>query len=63
MNTAKVESIKSGEFVKRKPDASKVYKRGAYDASTKRYALQDCDDISREVFVKRGTELCIGFEY
>lgn len=60
---AKVEEIKKGEYVKRKADATKVYQRGAYDASTKRYALIDCDDIAREIFVAKGTVLFIGFTY
>lgn len=59
----KVESIKVGEFVKRKPEASKVYRRGKYDAATKRYSLEDFDDASREIFVKKGTTLFVGFSY
>lgn len=58
-----VESIKLGEYIKRKPDALKVYKRGAYDASAKRYSLIDCDDTNREVWVKRGTLLHTDFTY
>lgn len=60
---ALVEAIKVGEYVKRKADATKVYRRGRYDASTKRYSLVDCDDVNREVFVKKGTTLYIGFTY
>lgn len=62
-NTQTVETIKLGEFVKRKADANKVYKRGVYDAGSKRYALGDTDDISREIWVKKGTILFIGFDY
>jgi hypothetical protein len=60
---AKVEDIKLGEYVKRKADAKKVYRRGCYDAAIKRYALTDCEDINREVYVKKGTKLHIGFTY
>ena len=60
---AKVEDIKVGEFVKRKQGADKVYRRGKYDAATKRYSLEDYDDTSREVFVKKGTNLFVGFSY
>lgn len=60
---AKVEAIKLGEFVKRKADASKVYKRGYYDPSSKRYALYDTEDINHHVWVKKGTILFIGFTY
>lgn len=59
----KVEDIKIGEFVKRKPDARKVYKRGEYDQSSKRYELQDTEDHCRFIYVKKGTELDVGFDY
>ena len=58
-----VEDIKLGEYVKRKADATKVYRRGGFDRATKRFALVDCDDINREIWVKRGTILFIGFTY
>ena len=63
MTTATVQSIKVGEYVKRQADAKKVYQRGAYDASTKTYSLNDVDDISREIRVKKNTVLHIGFTY
>lgn len=58
-----VESIKRGEFVRRHPDANKTYKRGDFDRLTRRYSLVDCDDTSREVFVKKGAKLFVGFSY
>lgn len=58
-----VQRIPQGEYVKRKPDARKVYRRGEYDQSTKRYALQDTEDMNREVYVKRDTKLYVGFTY
>lgn len=58
-----VQGIRKGEYVMRKPDAKKVYIRGAYDATSKRYALTDCNDTSREIWVKRGTPLVVGFTY
>lgn len=58
-----VESIKRGEFVRRSADAKKTYQRGAFDPSTRRYSLTDCDDVNREVFVKKGTKLFVGFSY
>ena len=63
MQSINVESIKQGEYVKRSETAAKVYIRGAYDQSSKRYSLTDSDDISREIFVKKGTLLLIGFTY
>lgn len=61
--TKAVEQIKAGEYVKRKADAQKVFKRGGYDASSKRYELIDCEDINRVVYVRKGTPLFLGFTY
>jgi hypothetical protein len=63
MNTMTAKQIKKGEFVKRKPDAKKVYIRGDYDRASKRYSLQDWDDISREVWVKGSALLVVDFEF
>ena len=64
---AQVQNIKRGEYVKRlNADGtaqSKVYARSYYDADTKRYALDDVDDTSRQVFVRKGTKLLVGFTY
>ena len=64
---AQVQNIKRGEFVRRlNADGtaqSKVYARSYYDADTKRYALDDVDDTSRQVFVRKGTKLLVGFTY
>ena len=56
-------TVKLGEYVRRSPDAKKTYRRGAWDASSKRYSLIDCDDTNRELFVKRLTLLFTGFTY
>lgn len=57
-----VEKIKKGEFVKRKPDAKKTYTRGDYDREYG-YQLDDYDDISRCIYVKKGTKLAVGFDF
>jgi hypothetical protein len=59
----KIETTKPGEYVKTKADSQKVYKRGAYDRGSKSYSLQDCDDMNREIFVKRGRVVFVGFTY
>jgi hypothetical protein len=58
-----VERLPLGEYVKRKADSGKVYKRGAYDRSTRSYELEDCSDCSRSIYVKSGTVLFYGFTY
>jgi hypothetical protein len=52
-----------GQFVKRKTDAHKVYKVGAYDKASRRWELCDCEDWGRCIYVKPGTLLYAGFEY
>lgn len=67
MEQQTVESIKLGEFVRRLnkdgTEQSKTFKRGEYDRASKRYSLTDCDDVNREVWVKKGTKLSVGFTY
>lgn len=58
-----VELITRGEFVRRKEGAKKTYQRCGYDRKAKAYCLLDCDDQSREIFVKPGTQLFVGFDY
>jgi hypothetical protein len=53
---ANVEKIKKGEFV-RKCGKKKVYRLEGYDRSERKYCLQDWDDFSRQVYVKKGTPL------
>ena len=64
---AQVQNIKRGEFVKRLNSdgtaQSKTYRRSYYDAESQRYALDDVDDTSRQVFVRKGTKLLVGFTY
>jgi hypothetical protein len=60
---AAVETLKKGEYVKRKPDANKVYMLGDYNREYKVYSLEDTDDMNREIFIKRGTKLVVGFTY
>lgn len=58
-----VERLAKGEFVKRKPDASKVYRLAGYDRQQQRYILDDESDSSKEIAVKAGTMLVVGFSY
>jgi hypothetical protein len=60
---AKVEDLPLGEFIQRKPGAAAVYRRGPYDRSQGRYQLDDYNDSSRCIYVKKGTVLYFGFTY
>lgn len=57
----KVEKIKRGELVKRKPEAKKTYIKGEYNQAAKKWSLIDCADISGEILVKKGTILITNF--
>lgn len=63
MQFQNVEIIKQGDYIRRNESTAKTYIRGSYDQSTKRYSLIDSEDTSREIFVKKGTLLFIGFTY
>jgi hypothetical protein len=63
MEFKQVQELPLGEFVKRKEDSGKVYRRGPYDRTLGRYQLDDVEDISRAIYVKKGTALFVGFTY
>jgi hypothetical protein len=58
----KVENIKRDELVRRSPIAKKTYVRGEYCKTTKKYELNDYSDISRSIYVKKGTNLFLTWE-
>ena len=63
MDSIAIRNTKPGEFIKRKPDAAAVYKRGHYVPGLKAFSCTDCDDISREIFIKANKAVYVGFTY
>jgi len=63
MKQVNIEQVKNGEFIKRKADSFKVYARAEYDRELKKYCLNDEDDISRCIYIKKGTPVYIDFTY
>lgn len=63
VDRVKMRDIKKGEFFKRKADAKKVYIRGEYCRSTRKYIGDDTDDISREILIKGDALVYVGFTY
>jgi len=55
--------IPRGEYFKRKPDALKVYRRGEYERSARKYYAEDCDDISRAPLMRGDAIVFVGFTY
>ena len=58
-----IENVKHGEFVRRKENSVKTYQRAEYDRELKKYCLNDQDDISRCIYIKKGTKVLVGFTY
>lgn len=62
-----VKNINIGEFVRKiSKDGSmqaKTFRRGEYDRASKSYALTDCDDVNRQVFVRGTVKLAVAFTY
>ncbi len=58
-----IKDVKQGEFVRRKPDSKKTYIRREYDQSTKKYTLEDFEDINRCLYLKGSTEVHVGFDF
>lgn len=55
--------VSKGDFVKRKAEHNKVYRKGDYDRSLKGFWLLDCDDISRAILVKSNKLVFTDFIY
>tara|TARA_R110000782_G_scaffold37450_1_gene88594 strand:+ start:1738 stop:1959 length:222 start_codon:yes stop_codon:yes gene_type:complete len=60
---AKLKDIPVGEYFKRKPGAKQIYKKGAYDKSTRDYECGKVEDISAGMYLKGSTVVHIGFTY
>jgi hypothetical protein len=58
-----LKDVKQGEFIRFYPDSNKTYIRKEYDQSTKKYAVQDFDDINRYRYLKGSTEVHVGFTF
>lgn len=59
----RLDSLKRGDFFRRKADASKTYTRGAYQRDVKKYQCDDESDISRSIDLPGKTLVHVGFDY
>jgi len=55
--------VKAGTFIKRKPDAKKVFSKEHYNREDKTFTCVDVDDIGRCIFLKSTTMVCVDFTY
>ena len=60
---ALVKDLPKGEFFVRKAGAKRVYKRGDYDRSSKRFSCIDELDFCREMLLRGDTVVYVGFTY
>jgi hypothetical protein len=63
MQKIKIEDAKKGDFIRRKPEAKTTFTAGGYCRFEKRYQLDDWHDISRCIYLKKGTEVYVGFDF
>lgn len=67
IQTAKIETLKNGEYFRRLKkngnEMNKEYRKEAFCRINKGYVGSDQDDISREIYLKKGTLVSIGFTY
>jgi quinolinate synthase len=63
MSAVMLNSVTKGDYVKRKPDAKKVYKLNGWCRINKAYELQDVEDISRCLYMKGLALVYVGFTY
>mgnify|MGYP003660757043 CR=1 FL=1 len=63
MQKVKIETVKKGDFIRRKADAKTTFTAGGYCRYERKYILDDYEDISRYVCLKKGTEVFIDFDF
>ena len=59
----KIEKVKKGDYVRKKSGAKKTYIAGGYCRYNKRYELTDTEDMNRQIYLKKGKDVFVGFTY
>jgi len=59
----KLVDVKVDDFIIRKPNSHKVFIKGSYDRSTKKFCISDTLNINRSLYLKGSTIVYIGFTY
>ena len=63
LQAVQLKDVKKGEYIKRKPDAKKVFTKGEYCRFDKKYSCDDWEDISRCIMLKGSTIVYVGFDF
>jgi hypothetical protein len=59
----KINELKKNDFFKRKEGAKKVFIVKGYCRTNKAYECQNWDDISDFIYLKKGKDVFVNFEY
>jgi hypothetical protein len=63
MRQVMLKDVPRGEFIRRAEGAKATYRKGEYDHSSKRYALDDWSDINRTIYAKGTALVWVGFDF
>ena len=63
INITELKDLDKGEFFKLTPDSKKVWVKGDYDRSQKKFSCINAENINNERFFKSSQVIWQGFEY
>ena len=63
MEKTSIINVPKGEYIKRKPEAKKVYVRGDYCRFNRAYEVYSFDDINQRMYIKGNKQVYIGFTF
>lgn len=56
---ATIESLKKGDYFKRKPEANETYEKDSYERSNKKWCCTAFSDFCKFIYLKKGTKVYI----
>ena len=63
INITELKDLSNGDFFQLKPNAKKVWVKGEYDRSQKKYSCINAENINDERFFKADQVVWLGFTY
>lgn len=61
--TVKIETLKFGEYFKKKATSKKIFRLDEFCRFNKAYQATDFEDCSNFIYLKKGTNIFVGFEF
>ena len=62
-HTVPLKSTQKGDYIKKTPTAKKVWVRGEYDRSERRYLLTDFEDVNHTIYMKASHMVFVDFTF